>query len=71
MLIYKSNTHGVSSPNAPTLQLGRQHRALHLRAPADDPDVIPFPAQHIQRHEVLGGLIHEYRDTALTEITPV
>jgi putative transposase len=43
---------------------GRPHRALHLRAPADDPDVIPFPAQHIQRHDVLSGLIHEYRDTA-------
>lgn len=23
-----------------------------------------FPAQHIQRHDVLSGLIHEYRDTA-------
>ncbi|MEU2915891.1 integrase core domain-containing protein [Streptomyces massasporeus] len=43
---------------------GRPHRALHLRAPADDPDVIPFPAQHIQRHDVLSGLIHQYRDTA-------
>ncbi|MFF4652918.1 integrase core domain-containing protein [Streptomyces sp. NPDC001380] len=43
---------------------GRPHRALQLRAPADDPDVIPFPAQRIQRHDVLGGLIHEYRDTA-------
>ncbi|MFJ6619946.1 integrase core domain-containing protein [Kitasatospora sp. NPDC091335] len=42
----------------------RPHRALQLRAPADDPDVIPFPAQHIQRHDVLGGLIHEYRNTA-------
>jgi transposase InsO family protein len=42
----------------------RPHRALQLRAPADDPDVIPFPAQRIQRHDVLGGLIHEYRNTA-------
>jgi hypothetical protein len=33
-------------------------------APTDDPDVIPFPAQRIQRHDVLGGLIHEYRDAA-------
>jgi transposase InsO family protein len=40
---------------------GRPHRALQLRAPTDDPDVIPFPAQRIQRHNVLGGLIHEYR----------
>ncbi|MEV6949851.1 integrase core domain-containing protein [Streptomyces sp. NPDC051172] len=43
---------------------GRPHRALQLHAPADDPKVIPFPAQRIHRHDVLGGLIHEYRDTA-------
>jgi hypothetical protein len=42
----------------------RPHRALDLRTPADDPDVIPFPAQHIQRHDILGGLIHEYRNAA-------
>ncbi|MFD0503498.1 integrase core domain-containing protein [Streptomyces chiangmaiensis] len=42
----------------------RPHRALHLRAPADDPDVTPFPAQRVQRHDVLDGLIHEYRETA-------
>ncbi|MET8538675.1 hypothetical protein ACFRCW_46990 [Streptomyces sp. NPDC056653] len=43
---------------------GRPHRALNFHAPADDPDVIPFPAQRIQRHDVPGGLIHEYRNTA-------
>jgi hypothetical protein len=43
---------------------GRPHRALQLRAPDDDTEVIPFPAQRIHRHNVLGGLIHEYRDTA-------
>ncbi|MFC4036204.1 integrase core domain-containing protein [Streptomyces polygonati] len=37
------------------------HRALRLRAPGDDPNVIPSPAPRIQRHNVLGGLIHEYR----------
>jgi transposase InsO family protein len=42
----------------------RPHRALHLRAPADDPDVIPLPAQRIKRSDVLNGLIHEYRNTA-------
>lgn len=42
----------------------RPHRALHLRAPADDPHVVPFPAQRIQRHDVIDGLIHEYRNTA-------
>ena len=43
---------------------GRPHRALQLRAPADDPNVIPFPAQRVQRHDVLGGLIHQYSDAA-------
>jgi putative transposase len=43
---------------------GRPHRALQLRAPSDDPDIIPFPAQRIRRHNILGGLIHEYRSTA-------
>jgi hypothetical protein len=26
--------------------------------------VVPFPAQRVQRHDVLGGLIHEYSDAA-------
>ncbi|MFB6784768.1 integrase core domain-containing protein [Streptomyces sp. NPDC056352] len=42
----------------------RPHRALQLRAPADNPNVIPFPAQHVQRHNLLRGLIHEYSDTS-------
>ncbi|MFF0109642.1 IS3 family transposase [Streptomyces hirsutus] len=42
----------------------RPHRALDLRAPADEADVIAFPAQRIQRHDVLSGLIHEYRNAA-------
>jgi hypothetical protein len=37
---------------------------MQLRAPADDPNVIPFPAQGVQRHNVLGGLIHEYSDAS-------
>ena len=43
---------------------GRPHRALQLRAPVDDPDVIPFPAERIRRHDVLDGLIHEYLNAA-------
>jgi putative transposase len=39
---------------------GRAHRALNLRAPADDPSIIPFPANRIRRTPVLGGLINEY-----------
>ncbi|MFF3467177.1 integrase core domain-containing protein [Streptomyces sp. NPDC001984] len=40
---------------------GPPHRALKLRAPADDSNVILFPAQGIHRHNILNGLIHEYR----------
>jgi putative transposase len=42
----------------------RPHRALKLRAPADDPNVIPFPAKRIHRDRVLGGLINEYHKTS-------
>lgn len=38
----------------------RAHRALTLRAPADAPNVIPFPAARVTRRPVLGGLINEY-----------
>lgn len=43
----------------------RTHQAdgLDLRAPLDDPDVIPFPAQRITRTKILGGLINEYDAT--------
>ncbi|MGW0828662.1 integrase core domain-containing protein [Streptomyces sp. NPDC002845] len=65
MLIYnEQHARSVLAEYAEHYNSGRPHRALHLRAPADDQDVIPFPAQHIQRHDVLSGLIHEYRDTA-------
>jgi putative transposase len=40
---------------------GRPHRALQLRAPGDGPSIIPFPAQGIQRHKAVGGLLYEYR----------
>jgi transposase InsO family protein len=43
---------------------GRAHRSLDLRAPDDDPNVIPFPAQRIIRNKILGGLISEYEPAA-------
>jgi transposase InsO family protein len=65
MLIYnEQHARRVLADYAEHHNTGRPHRALQLRAPADDPDVIPFPAQHIHRHDVLSGLIHEYRNTA-------
>lgn len=41
---------------------GRSHQGhgLKLRAPLDDPNVIPFPPHRITRTEILGGLINEY-----------
>lgn len=42
---------------------GRAHMGLDGRAPADDPNVIPFPAACIQRHPHLGGLPNDYRQT--------
>jgi transposase InsO family protein len=61
MLIYNEQyARRVLAQYAEHYHTGRPHRALNLRAPADDPDVIPFPAQRIQRHDVLSGLIHEY-----------
>jgi putative transposase len=39
---------------------------MNLRAPDDDPDVVPFPvpAARIQRRARLAGLINEYRQAA-------
>jgi putative transposase len=39
---------------------GRPHRSLDLRAPADNPNVIPFPAARIRREPILDGLLNEY-----------
>jgi putative transposase len=43
---------------------GRAHRALDLRAPTEDSNVIPLPAHRIIRRPVLGGLINEYKPAA-------
>ncbi|TJZ95347.1 integrase core domain-containing protein [Actinacidiphila oryziradicis] len=65
MLIYnEQHARRVLAQYAEHYNTGRPHRALNLRAPADDPDVIPFCAQRIQRHDVLSGLIHECHSTA-------
>jgi transposase InsO family protein len=65
MLIYnEQHLRHVLAEYAQHYNCGRAHRALQLRAPADDPDVIPFPAQRIHRHDILSGLIHEYHNAA-------
>jgi putative transposase len=44
----------------------RPHRSLDQRAPLADAEVIPRPksSSAVQRTDVLGGLIHEYRQAA-------
>ncbi|MGV9855991.1 integrase core domain-containing protein [Streptomyces sp. NPDC003442] len=44
---------------------GRAHRSLCLRAPVDDPNIIPLPAGAVRRRQVLGGLLNEYHTTPL------
>ena len=42
----------------------RPHRGIHLAVPQPSPAVAAPPPRHIQRIDVLGGLIHEYRHAA-------
>ncbi|MEU5032118.1 integrase core domain-containing protein [Streptomyces milbemycinicus] len=44
---------------------GRPHRGLDLRAPDDDPHIIPLPAGTVRRRQVLGGLLNEHHTTPL------
>jgi transposase InsO family protein len=63
LLIYNEpHLRHVLAEYAEHYKTSRPHRAQQLRAPADDPNVIPFPAHRIQRHNVLNGLIHEHRN---------
>jgi putative transposase len=63
LLIYnEQHLRHVLAEYAQHYKNSRPHRALQLRAPTDDPNVTPFPAQRIHRHNILNGLIHEYRN---------
>ncbi|MET7928834.1 transposase [Streptomyces sp. NPDC005349] len=64
MIYHEQHARRVLDEYAEHHNSGRPHRALQLRAPADDPNVIPFPAQRIHRRDVLAGHIHEYGATA-------
>ncbi|MFI9365540.1 integrase core domain-containing protein [Kitasatospora sp. NPDC053057] len=48
---------------------GRAHRSLDLRAPNDEPNVIPLPAAAVRRRRVLGGLLNEYHATPIRPLT--
>ena len=58
----------VSNSATAHYNAGRSHQGdgMYLRAPDDDPNVIPFPAQtdRIRRERLLGGLINEYETAA-------
>jgi putative transposase len=43
-----------------------QGHGIGLRAPDDDPNLIPFPVQtdKIRHRSILGGLLNEYQDAA-------
>lgn len=49
---------------------GRAHRSLQLRAPNDEPDVIPLPATVVRRRQVLGGLLNEYHAAPIAPSPP-
>jgi putative transposase len=45
---------------------GHQEHDMSLRAPDDNPDIIPLPVppDRIRRNSVLGGLINQYKSAA-------
>ncbi|MGW7753823.1 integrase core domain-containing protein [Streptomyces violaceusniger] len=55
--------HTVLTTYAQHYNARRPHRSLDLRAPDDDPDIIPLPAGTVRRRQVLGGLLNEYHTT--------
>ncbi|MGW7006917.1 integrase core domain-containing protein [Streptomyces sp. NPDC054933] len=44
---------------------GRARLGLDLRAPNDNPDVIPLPTAAVRRRRVLGGLVNEYHAASI------
>ncbi|MFD4652596.1 integrase core domain-containing protein [Streptomyces sp. NPDC058441] len=61
MLIFgERHLRSVLDQYATHYNAARAHRSLDLRAPGDDPTVIPFPARRVRRRKILGGLLNEY-----------
>jgi putative transposase len=60
--------HAVLAQYVEHYNTGRSHQGhdMSLRAPDDNPDIIPFqpPADRIRRKRVLGGLINQYETAA-------
>ena len=64
LIVSQRHLRAVLEEYAQHYNAGRAHRSLDLRAPEDDPNVIPFPAHRITRNKILGGLINEYEPAA-------
>ena len=68
LITAERHLHPVPGACAAHHHAGRSHHggAMLLRAPKDEPDMIPFPAQidRTRRRQGLGGLLHEYRPAA-------
>jgi transposase InsO family protein len=64
LIVGQRHLHAVLEEYAQHYNAGRAHRSLDLRAPDDDPNMIPFPAHRIIRNKILGGLISEYEPAA-------
>jgi putative transposase len=68
LVIGARHLHAVLSEYVIHYNTGRSHQGhgMSLRAPDDDPDLLPFPARadRIQRRPRLAGLINEYQQPA-------
>ena len=64
LIVGQRHLHVVLKEYTQHYNAGRAHRSLDLRAPDDDPNVIPFPAHRITRNKILGSLISEYEPAA-------
>ena len=56
------NSNGCCTRTSTTTTGQRPHRGLRLEVP--EPTITPPPVGPIERHDILGGLIHEYRRAA-------
>ena len=68
LTIGERHLHAVLSEYMAHYNTGRSHQrhGMGLRAPGDDPDVLPFPVpvDRIQPRPRLAGLINEYQQSA-------
>jgi putative transposase len=68
LVIGERHLHAVLSEYVKHYNTGRSHQGndMRLRAPDDNPDIIPLPAppDRIRRNPVLGGMINQYHPAA-------